>query len=81
LTAKTASITLLKYLNFTLGNFERTSLSATVPVGTAISLPSSCCSLVIFSLLLQPESVKSEEKTKTSKIPKNLPLITTLIIG
>src|SRR5436853_284451 len=46
-TAMAASSTELKYRNFASGNFEETSLSATVPVGTANCLPASCSTAVI----------------------------------
>src|SRR6476620_8894745 len=52
-TAIAASSTELKYRNFASGNFEETSLSATVPVGTAISFPPSCSTAVIGERWLQ----------------------------
>src|SRR6476620_7861184 len=52
-TAIAASSTELKYKNFASGIFEETSLSATVPVGTATSFPPSCSTAVIGERWLQ----------------------------
>src|SRR5947207_2882414 len=52
-TAIAASSTELKYKNFASGNFEATSLSATVPVGTANCLPPSCSTAVTWERWVQ----------------------------
>src|SRR4051812_29004692 len=52
-TAIAASSTELKYKNFASGNFDNTSLSATVPVGTANCFPPSCSTVVIAERWLQ----------------------------
>src|SRR5213079_3217501 len=67
-TAIAASSTELKYRNFASGNFEETSLSATVPVGTANSFPPSCSTAVIGERWLQ--AVVNNPQARRTRAPK-----------
>src|SRR3954463_9371456 len=61
-TAIAESSTELKYKNFASGIFEETSLSATVPVGTATSFPPSCSIAVIGERWLQAVANKPQAR-------------------
>src|SRR4051794_953786 len=67
-TAIAASSTELKYRNFASGILEVTSLSATVPVGTATSLPPSCSMAVIVDRWVQ--AVVSNAKARRTGVAK-----------
>src|SRR3954464_4285628 len=67
-TAIAASSTELKYKNFASGNFEETSLSATVPVGTATCFPPSCSIAVIGERWLQ--AVVNSPKARRTWVAK-----------
>src|SRR5512133_2487886 len=68
LTAIAASSTELKYKNFASGNFEETSLSATVPVGTAICFPPSCSTAVMGERWVQ--AVVNNPQTRRTWVAK-----------
>src|SRR5438128_1999839 len=67
-TAIAASSTELKYKNFASGNFEETSLSATVPVGTANCLPPSWSTAVMEERWVQ--AVVNNPQTRRTWVAK-----------